>query len=94
MLEETKESLSTEFNDLNYDSNCLLFSFLHLTGLDQPIRSIKIEGRRFIASFLNGKDSFGKKEKRSALFHDNKARDIHIEGGRGFSSRFRRNREG
>jgi len=36
-----------------------LFSFLHLTGLDQPIKSIKMEGRRFIANFLNDKDSFG-----------------------------------
>ena len=52
-----------------------------------------MEGRRFIANFLNGKDSFGKKEKRSALFPDSKAGDIHIGGERGFSSRFRRNRE-
>ncbi|XP_074609963.1 uncharacterized protein LOC141864128 isoform X2 [Acropora palmata] len=28
-------------------------------GLDQPIKSIKMEGRRFIANFLNDKDSFG-----------------------------------
>ena len=53
-----------------------------------------MEGRRFIANFLNDKDSFGKKEKRSVLFHDSKARDIHIEGERGFTSQLRRDREG
>lgn len=50
-----------------------------------------MEGRSFIADFLNSKDSQGKTKKISAaLFHVSKATDIYIEGEMSFSSRLGR----